>query len=138
LRCINVGLIDLQNDYQKRMTEATQTDDGVTSVTQEVDGSEKIQIWKDVSGGKSRGRCYGVGHLAPNLRYGVTHLTDEADAHHIRVENQKIEAARAEAARARANAELLKLMQRLLELMLLRQMQITNHWKRRLKNSKDA
>ncbi|WJX52560.1 hypothetical protein P8452_38659 [Trifolium repens] len=96
------------NDYQQRMTQATQTDDGVTSVTQEVDGSEKIQIWKDVSGGKSRGRCYGVGHLAPNLRYGVTHLTDEADAHHIRVENQKIEAARAEAARARADAEAAK------------------------------
>ncbi|KAK2395915.1 hypothetical protein QL285_057605 [Trifolium repens] len=53
--------------------------------------------------GKSRGRCYGVGHLAPNLRHGVTHLTDEADAHHIRVENQKIEAARAEAVAANAN-----------------------------------
>jgi hypothetical protein len=108
LRCINVGLIDLQNDYQKRMTEATQTDDGVTSVTQEVDGSEKIQIWKEVAGGKSRGRCYGVGHLAPNLKHGVTHLTDEADAHHIRVENQKIEAARDEAARACADAEAAK------------------------------
>jgi predicted nucleic acid-binding Zn-ribbon protein len=35
-------------------------------------------------------------------------LTDEADAHHIRVENQKIEAARAEAARARADAEAAK------------------------------
>ncbi|KAK2458192.1 hypothetical protein QL285_005381 [Trifolium repens] len=96
------------NDYQVRMTQATQTDDGATSVTQEVDGSARIEIWKDVSGGKSRGRCYGVGHLAPNLRHGVTHLTDEADAHHIRVENQKIEAARAEAARARAAAEAAK------------------------------
>ncbi|KAK2445751.1 hypothetical protein QL285_016645 [Trifolium repens] len=96
------------NDYQVRMTQATQTDDGATSVTQEVDGSTRIEIWKDVSGGKSRGRCYGVGHLAPNLRHGVTHLTDEADAHHIRIENQKIEAARAEAARARADAEAAK------------------------------
>ncbi|WJX72913.1 hypothetical protein P8452_56748 [Trifolium repens] len=96
------------NDYQVRMTQATQTDDGATSVTQEVDGSKRIEIWKDVSGGKSRGGCYGVGHLAPNLRHGVTHLTYEADAHHIRVENQKIEAARAEAARARADAEAAK------------------------------
>jgi hypothetical protein len=32
---------------------------------QEVDGSKRIEIWKDVSGGKSRGGCYGVGHLAP-------------------------------------------------------------------------
>ncbi|WJX73437.1 hypothetical protein P8452_57219 [Trifolium repens] len=96
------------NDYQVRMTQATQTNDGATSVTQEVDGPERIEIWKDISGGKSRGRCYGVGHLAPNLRHGVTHLTDEADAHHIRVENQKIEAARAEAARARADAEAAK------------------------------
>jgi hypothetical protein len=87
------------------MTQATQTDDGATSVTQEVDGSKRIEIWKDVSGGKSRGRCYGVGHLAPNLRHGVTHLTDEADAHHIRIENQKIEVARAEAARARVDVE---------------------------------
>ncbi|KAK2397228.1 hypothetical protein QL285_058826 [Trifolium repens] len=68
------------NDYQVRMTQATQTNDGATSVTQEVDGPERIEIWKDVSG----------------------------DAHHIRVENQKIEAARAEAARARADAEAAK------------------------------
>ncbi|MCI04495.1 hypothetical protein A2U01_0025542, partial [Trifolium medium] len=93
------------NEYQERLTQMTQTNGGATGVTQEVDESQRIQIWKDVSGGKSRGKCYGTGHLATNLRYGVTHLTVEAEAPHIRAENQTIEAARAEVAVARADVE---------------------------------
>ncbi|GAU12956.1 hypothetical protein TSUD_97670 [Trifolium subterraneum] len=55
------------------MTQTTQTDGGATGDTQEVDGSQRIQIWKDVSGGKSQGRCYGTGHLAVNLRPRSSH-----------------------------------------------------------------
>ncbi|MCI84113.1 hypothetical protein A2U01_0105389, partial [Trifolium medium] len=43
----------------------------------------------------------GTGHLAANLRYGVTHLTYEAKTPHTMAENQIMEAARAEAAAAR-------------------------------------
>ncbi|GAU10880.1 hypothetical protein TSUD_425430, partial [Trifolium subterraneum] len=87
------------------MTQTTQTDGGAIGDTQEVVGLQRIQIWKDVSGGKSRGRCYGTGHLAVNLRPGVIHLTYEAEAAHIREhENQIVAAARAEAEAARAEA----------------------------------
>ncbi|GAU51745.1 hypothetical protein TSUD_137400 [Trifolium subterraneum] len=58
------------------MAQTTQTDGGAIGDTQEVDGSERIQIWKDVSG----------------------------EAAHIREhENQIIAAARAEAAALRAD-----------------------------------
>jgi hypothetical protein len=104
LKFSDVGPIDLQDDYHKRLTEMTQTDSGGTGDTQVVDGSKKIQLWKDAAGGKSRGRCYGTGHLAVNLRHGITHLTYEIEAPHIREENQIIEAARADAKAARAEA----------------------------------
>ncbi|MCI00488.1 hypothetical protein A2U01_0021507 [Trifolium medium] len=68
-----------------------------------VDGSQRIQIWKVVARDKSRGRCYGTGHLAANL--GVSHLTREAEApRNSEFENHIIEDARAEAAAARADA----------------------------------
>jgi hypothetical protein len=72
LKFSDVGPIDLQDDYHKRLTEMTQTDSGGTGDTQVVDGSKKIQLWKDAAGGKSRGRCYGTGHLVVNLRHGIT------------------------------------------------------------------
>ncbi|XP_045831238.1 uncharacterized protein LOC123922577 [Trifolium pratense] len=90
-------------EYHENLAKVIQTDGGATRDTQEVDGSQRIQIWKDVSKGKSRGRCYGTGHLAKNLKY--KNLIYEAEAPHNRAENQIIEAARAEAAAARADAE---------------------------------
>ncbi|GAU50633.1 hypothetical protein TSUD_410270 [Trifolium subterraneum] len=94
----------LYNEYHQKLAQMTQTNGGATGDTQKIDGSQKMQIWKDAAGGKSRGRCYGTGQLAANLRNGVTHLTYEAEAPHTRAENQIIEAARAEAAAARADA----------------------------------
>ncbi|CAJ2653112.1 unnamed protein product [Trifolium pratense] len=91
------------NPYSNTYNPVTQTDGGATRDTQEVDGSQRIKIWKDVSKGKFRGRCYGTGHLAKNLKY--KNLIYEAEAPHNRAENQIIEAARAEAAAARADAE---------------------------------
>ncbi|QCD92826.1 hypothetical protein DEO72_LG5g895 [Vigna unguiculata] len=35
----------------------------------------KIQCWKDVARGKSRGRVYGTGDLVANIHHGVSSLT---------------------------------------------------------------
>jgi len=35
----------------------------------------KIQCWKDVAGGKSRGKVYGTGDLVANIHHGVPSLT---------------------------------------------------------------
>ena len=83
-----------------RLTQATQTDNNV-------DGSERLQIWKEAVGGKSRGRCYGTARLAVNIQYGVSYLTQVTVSNHNReAESQAIEAARAEASIAREEAAL--------------------------------
>ncbi|CAJ2645340.1 unnamed protein product [Trifolium pratense] len=64
-------------EYHENLAKVTQTYGGATHDTQEVDGSQRIKIWKDVS----------------------------KETPHNRAENQIIEAARAEAAAARADAE---------------------------------
>ncbi|XP_045806738.1 uncharacterized protein LOC123899610 [Trifolium pratense] len=43
-------------EYHENLAKVTQTDGGATRDIQEVDGSQRIQIWKDVSKGKSRGK----------------------------------------------------------------------------------
>ncbi|XP_058751639.1 uncharacterized protein LOC131645254 [Vicia villosa] len=84
--------------YVSSLTQATQNGN-------DVDGSTRIQMWKDVAGGKTRGRCYGVAQLAHNVRYGVSFLTQVSITNPNReADNQAIEAARAEAAAAREEA----------------------------------
>ncbi|XP_058735947.1 uncharacterized protein LOC131608020 [Vicia villosa] len=89
--------------YASSVTQATQSG-------ADVDGSTRIQMWKEVAGGKTRGRCYGSAQLARNVRYGVSFLTQVSITNPNReADNQAIEAARAEAAAAceeaaRANA----------------------------------
>ncbi|XP_058731848.1 uncharacterized protein LOC131603526 isoform X2 [Vicia villosa] len=85
--------------YVSSLTQATQ----ITG--NDVDGSTRIQMWKDVAGGKTRGRCYGVAQLAHNVRHGVSFLTQVSISNPNReADNQAIEAARAEAAAAREEA----------------------------------
>ena len=77
----------------------------MTQAGDEVEGSTRIQIWKEVAGGKTRGRCYGTGQLARNIRYGVNFLTQVSITNpHREADNQAIEAARAEAGAAREEA----------------------------------
>jgi len=40
-----------------------------------LDATTKLQAWKEVAGGKSRGRVYGTADLAANYRQGVSSLT---------------------------------------------------------------
>ena len=49
--------------------------EGSTSNSQPINPTTKLQCWKDVVGGKSRGRCYGTADLASNIRHGVSSLT---------------------------------------------------------------
>ena len=50
------------------------------SEAQDVDGASKLQLWKEVAGGKTRGRCYGTADLSSNIRLGVSSLTRESRA----------------------------------------------------------
>jgi len=47
-----------------------ETDSSVGATT-----TTKIQCYKDVVGGKSKGRVYGIGDLAANIHHGVSSLT---------------------------------------------------------------
>ncbi|XP_050896801.1 uncharacterized protein LOC127103594 isoform X3 [Lathyrus oleraceus] len=96
--------------YQDRLKEVeTQIGEASQNVTQKVDGATKLELWKEVAGGKSRGRCYGTADFAINLRHGATSLTQESrepysgrcdHAMHL----EAIDAARKEAAAARQEA----------------------------------
>jgi len=43
--------------------------------TSNIQSATKLQCWKDVVGGKSRGRCYGTADLSANIRHGVSSMT---------------------------------------------------------------
>ncbi|XP_058750947.1 uncharacterized protein LOC131623957 isoform X2 [Vicia villosa] len=96
--------------YQDRLKEVeTQIGEASQNGTQKVDGATKLELWKEVAGGKSRGRCYGTADFAINLRHGATSLTQDSrepnsgwcnHAMHL----EAIDAARKEAAAARKEA----------------------------------
>ena len=66
-----------------------------------MDGSIRIQFWKEAIGGKTRGRFYGTAQLAHNISYGVSFLTHMSITNPNReVDSQAIEAARAVAGAA--------------------------------------
>ncbi|KAL5055930.1 hypothetical protein RYX36_036612 [Vicia faba] len=89
-----------KDDYVNRLTQATQNDNNV-------DGSEKLQLWKEAAGDKSRGRCYETARMAVNIQYSVSYLTQVTVSNPNReVESQAIETARAEVSRAREKAAL--------------------------------
>jgi len=49
--------------------------EGSTSNSQPINLTTKLQCWKDVVGGKSRGQCYETVDLASNILHGVSSLT---------------------------------------------------------------
>ncbi|KAI5418687.1 hypothetical protein KIW84_043061 [Lathyrus oleraceus] len=84
-----------KEDYVNHLKQATQNDNNV-------DGSEKLQLWKEVVDVKSRGWCYGTARMAVNIRCGVSYLTQLTISNPNReAESQAIKTARAEASRAR-------------------------------------
>ena len=48
---------------------------GLNTESAQIDVATKFQAWKEVAGGKSRGRVYGTADLAANYRQGVSFLT---------------------------------------------------------------
>jgi len=50
----------------------TNSSEGSTS---DIQSTTKLQCWKDVVGGKSRGRCYGIADLSTNIWHGVSSIT---------------------------------------------------------------
>ena len=58
----------------------SQIDEASPDGEQEVDGATKLDLWREVAGGKSRGRCYGTADLSSNIRLGVSSLTQESRA----------------------------------------------------------
>ncbi|KAL5063937.1 hypothetical protein RYX36_025674 [Vicia faba] len=72
-----------------------------------MDGSEKLQLWKEDVGGKSRGRCNGIARMVVNIQYGVSYLAQVTISNSNReAESQAIEMARAKVSRAREEAAL--------------------------------
>jgi len=94
---------------------AIQSDSSKGSVTgvHQLHATTKLQTWKDVAGGKSRDRIYGVGDLAGNFYQGMSSLTQPsllASTTNLWAQNeqlrQKVRQAnkKAEAATQRANS----------------------------------
>jgi len=63
----------------------------------QIDVATKLQAWKEVAGGKSRGRVYGLADLAANYRKGVSSLTQPsffASANNFLFQTEREEMAR--------------------------------------------
>jgi len=60
-----------------RALQADSSQDSSTDVHQ-LDPATKLQTWKEVAGGKTRGRVYGTTDLAVNFRQGVSSLTQSS------------------------------------------------------------
>ena len=107
-------MIFLQDAYQARLEEVT-SQVASTPGSQPPDVAHKMQIWREVSGGVTRGRCYGTADLSANVRQNAPTLTQESstpsqssrsaapDQRAARAE-QEAAKAREEAARAREDA----------------------------------
>ncbi|XP_004505606.1 uncharacterized protein [Cicer arietinum] len=104
---------DRLKEVQTQIGEEVQTQIGEDSLNgmQEVDGATKLELWKEVAGGKTRGRCYGTADLSLNLQHGVATLTQEIREPYPNscrcdqaVHLEAIDAARKEAAAARQEA----------------------------------
>ncbi|XP_068495492.1 uncharacterized protein [Phaseolus vulgaris] len=59
---------------QLRMMQSKSSKGSISDVPP-IDAATKLQCWKDVAGGKSRGRVYGTADLAANFRHGALSLT---------------------------------------------------------------
>lgn len=95
-------------EYRERLIQIqTQVNDASTDGMQEVDGARKLQLWQDVVGGRTRGRCYGTADMSLNVRRGMSSLTQEShvsSSHGNGFETEEVVALREEATRAREEA----------------------------------
>ena len=127
-------MIFLQDAYQARLEEVTSQAES-TPGSQAPDVAQKMQLWREVSGGVSRGRCYGTADLSVNIRENAPTLTQHssapsqssrsaassADACAARAEQEAVrareDAARAEERAARAEQQAARANQRLDEIL---------------------
>ena len=72
-------MIFLQDAYQARLEEVT-SQAASTPGSQAPDVAQKMQLWREVSGGVSRGRCYGTADLSANVRENAPTLTQHSSA----------------------------------------------------------
>lgn len=72
-------MIFLQDAYQARLEKVT-SQAASTSGSQQPDVAHKIQLWREVSGGVTRGRCYGIADLSANVRQHAPTLTQASSA----------------------------------------------------------
>lgn len=97
-----------QDSYHQRLSQIQmQVDEASMSETQEVDGVRKLDLWKEVAGGKTRGRRYGTVDLASNIRRGISSLTQESQVpsgHRGKSESEEVVALREAIARAEEKA----------------------------------
>ena len=109
-------MIFLQDAYQARLEEVT-SQAASTSGSQPPDVAQKIQLWREVSGGVTRGRCYGTADLSANVREHAPTLTQQSSApaqssqsgaSDQRAARAEERAARAEQEAARAREEAVK------------------------------
>ncbi|KAL5078847.1 hypothetical protein RYX36_007268 [Vicia faba] len=75
------------------LTQATQTG-------YDLDGTTRMQMWKEANRGKTRWRCYGAAQLARNV--SITNPNREADSLAIEAVRAEATVAREEAAQANA------------------------------------
>ena len=93
-----------------------QDDKSERSTTNTLDAATKLQAWKEVVGGKSRGRVYGIADLATNVLQGASSLSPpcflpphhiiilpENDRFHAKVQNLEEAAMKATQDAQRAN-----------------------------------
>ena len=100
-------MIFLQDAYQARLEEVT-SQAASTSGSQPPDVAHKIQLWREVSGGVTRGRCYGTADLSANVRDNAPTLTQQSSApsqsSRYAAPDQEAARAREEVAKAREEA----------------------------------
>lgn len=71
-----------QDSYHQRVRQIqTQVDNASTSGTREVAGARKLDLWQEVVGGRTRGRCYGTADLSSNFRRGISSLIQVSQEH---------------------------------------------------------
>ena len=127
-------MIFLQDAYQARLEEVTSQAES-TPGSQAPDVAQKMQLWREVSGGVSHSRCYGTVDLSVNIRENAPTLTQHssapsqsgrsaassADARAARAEQEaaraREDAARAEERAARAEEQAARANQRLDEIL---------------------
>lgn len=99
---VDSGSEGTYDSYRNRLSQIVSSTNG----GQEVDETTKLELWKEIAGGQTRGRCYGTADFSLNIRRGISSLTQESPTPpscNSRFEGNE-RAARAEERAARAEA----------------------------------